>query len=122
MKIIARTLIILVAALVVVGIFGALNSAGAFSTLGPQGRGGFDGGRAFGRDFNGQPPTLPEGTRPNFERGGFGRGGGDRGGINAFGLSEVIRSLVMMTVVIVIIVLASKVLKRLRSGRAPRLV
>lgn len=121
MKIIVRTVIILVAALVVVGIASALNSAGAFANLELVGRGGFEGGRSFGQDFNGQPQTLPNGTRPNFERGGFGRGGGGRegrGGASIFGLSEVSRSIIMMTVVIVVIVLASKFLKRLRPNRS----
>ena len=116
MKIILRTLIILAAALAVVGIAGALNSAGAFGNLGPLGREGFEGGRPFEREFNGQLPT-----RPNFEQGGFQRGRGEgregRGGASAFGLSEVFKSLVMMTVVIVVIVPASKLLKRLRPNR-----
>ncbi len=125
MKIIVRTLIILAAALAVVGVASALNSAGAFGNLGLPGREGFEGGRSFGREFNGQPLTT--GTRPNFEQGGFQRGGlgrgeGDRegrGGASLLGLSEVIKSLVMMTVVIVVIVPASKLLKRLRSIKRP---
>ncbi len=122
MKIIARTLMILAAALVVVWIASALNSAGAFSSLGPLGREGFEGGREFGREFNGQLPTRPNFEQGGTQRGDFGRGRGDRarGGASVFGLAEISRSLVMMTVVIVIIVLAAQGLKRLRSGRAPR--
>ncbi|MBP7687548.1 MAG: hypothetical protein KA765_06565 [Thermoflexales bacterium] len=126
MKIIFRTVIILVAALVVVGIASALNSTGAFGNLNLIGREGFEGGRPFGREFNGQLPTSSDGTRPNFEQGGFqrGRGEGDRegrGGASAFGLSEVLKSLVMMTVVIVVIVPASKLLKRVGwRGSPPR--
>lgn len=116
MKIIFRTVIILVAALVVVGIASALNSAGAFGNLGSLGREGFGGGR----EFNGQPPALPDGTRPNFEQGGgfqrgdFGRGGGDReerGGANVFGLFEIGKNLLIMTVITVVIVLVSKSIK-----------
>jgi len=114
MKIVFRTLIILVVALVVVGIAGALNSAGAFGNLGPIGREGFGGGR----EFNGQPPTLPDGTRPNLEQGGgfqrgdLGRGGGNRGGVSVFGLSEVIKNLLIMTAITIVIVSVSKLIKR----------
>ena len=126
MKIIVRTLIILAAALAVVGVASALNSAGAFGNLEPLGREGFEGGRSFGREFNGQLPTLPEGTRPNFEqggfqRGGFGRGEGDRegrGGASLFGLSEIGRNLLIMTFITIVIVAASRTLKRLRSTRS----
>jgi hypothetical protein len=118
MKIVFRTLIILVAALVVVGIAGALNSAGTFDNLGPIGREGF----GDGREFNGQPPTLPDGTRPNleqgggFQRGGFGRGGSNRegrGGANVFGLAEIGKNLLIMTVITIVIVSVSKLIKRL---------
>jgi hypothetical protein len=119
-KIIFRTLIILMAALVVAGIAGALNSAGAFGNLGPIGREGFGGGR----EFSGQASIFPEGTRPNFEQGGFGRGGGDRegrSGANVFGLAEIGKNLLIMAVITVVIVLASKSIKRTgQRSSAPR--
>ncbi|MBI5563800.1 MAG: hypothetical protein HY870_02820 [Chloroflexi bacterium] len=124
MKIIVRISIILVAALVVVGIAGALNSVGAFSNLEPLGREGFEGGRPFGREFNGPLPT--DGARPKFEqdgfqRGGFGRSEGDReerGGASLFDLSGIGRNLLIMTIITIVIVLASRTLKQLRSTRS----
>jgi len=115
MKIIARTLMILAAALVVVWLASALNSAGALGNLGQLGHEGFE----SGREFNGQPPTRPNFEQGGLQRGGFGRGRGDREGRGAsvFDLAEITRSLVMMTVVIVVVVLASKLIKRLRPRR-----
>ncbi|MFN8495169.1 MAG: hypothetical protein U0350_46640 [Caldilineaceae bacterium] len=139
MKLIGRILLILAAALVVVGATIGLSRTSVGGRLfagrerfGERRLGGSTGdfnngnfaqrnlGAANGPNngFNNAPPSQTGATalgqqrfnRDNF-RGGFDRGG--RGGASLFGLTEVIRNLGIMSIVVAIVVLGS----RLVGGR-----
>jgi hypothetical protein len=119
-KIITRTLILLAAALVVVGITMALQSAGLLASVGAPG--GFE-GRPSGGSFEGGPP--PGGFTPGGEgmrhegfgdRGGFGdRHEGGRGGM--FNASEIVKNLGVTAVIIAVFVLLSRAFNAFRPQR-----
>ncbi|MEI7771784.1 MAG: hypothetical protein WCI67_17460 [Chloroflexales bacterium] len=113
MKIVTRTLIILAAALLVVGATLAVVSAGGAS--GP-------GGPGFGRDgFGRQPPAgSVEGQRRPGALPGGGAGFGDRGregGRGSFSAFEILKNLVIITVIIAFVSLLNQAGGRRRPRR-----
>ena len=146
MKLIGRILLILVAALLVVGATMGLARTSAGSTL-FAGRERFGerrtGGRGFTGDFNSgnfaqRNPGVANGTNNGFNNalpgqtgqaatgqqrfnrgdfpGGFERGG--RGGASLFGLTEVIRNLGIMSIVVALVVLGSRLVGERRRAIA----
>ncbi|NTW97660.1 MAG: hypothetical protein HGB28_03835 [Oscillochloris sp.] len=120
MKILTRTLILLVAAMVVVGITMALQSAGLLAVAG-------GGERRPSGDFaeGSRPPGfMPggEGMRPEGfggHREGFGdREGGHEGGRSGiFAAGELVRNLVITAVIIALVSLLSRAVRTLRPQR-----
>lgn len=112
MKLIGRTLIILAAALVVVG--------GTFAYV----QSGFAGGgrdrfaeRAggFARPANpGQPGFGPSAGRGEFGRGEFGPGGRDRGP-SLFGIGEIIKDLAIIGIIVAVVTTLTGALSRRRD-------
>ncbi|WP_129632864.1 hypothetical protein [Candidatus Oscillochloris fontis] len=120
MKIITRTLILLVAALVVVAITMGFSSAGLLTFLGSNDNHAppaFSQGAAPSGFMPDSTQEHQEGFRP---RGGHGEG---RGGnhINnepsLLGGAEIIKNLILTTVIIVGVVLFSRVFRSLRASR-----
>jgi len=119
-KIIIRTLILLAAALVIVGITMALQSAGLIASVGDPG--GFEGRPSGGFAQGGPPPGgfTPGGEGMRHEgfgdRGGFGdRHEGGRGG--TFNASELVKNLGITAVIIAVFVLLSRAFSTLRPKR-----
>ena len=106
MNILKRTLIILVAALVVVGGTVAVAQAGWLNNI------GFGVGREFRPEGQQFPGGVEGSVRPQFDEGGFPdgdfRGGGERGG-SLFGIGELIKNLVVVSGIFAVVVAVSLV-------------
>ncbi|MBK9712687.1 MAG: hypothetical protein IPO81_15455 [Kouleothrix sp.] len=105
MKIVARTLAILAAALLVVGatyVYASSSSAAGFEE-----RGGF-----------GRPQIGEQGPPGGFDHGGFDRERG--GGPSLFGIGEVIKNFVIIGVIVAVVSLATRLLPRRPAGSGPR--
>lgn len=109
MKIVARTLAILAAALLVVGATYVYASSG--SAAGFEERGGF-----------GRPQIGEQGRPGGFDGAGFPeRGGHGRdGGPSLFGIGEVIKNFAIIGVIVAIVSLATRLLPRRPAGSGSR--
>ena len=120
MKIIGRTLIILLAALIVIGATVALANSGLISNTGnrfPEGRGELGEGGFSPGDFQrlGEGVFQGEGFRPERGPGGRSEGGFGRG-LNLFSW---IKNLAIIGVIVVGVVLIERILPRKRRPIAP---
>jgi len=116
-KIIGRTLVFLLAAMIVLAGVNALNSAGVLSSVpgGPP-EGGFQPNSTAQTSTDG---TLSTTTQPNFERGGE----HESEGFSLTGLTTVAKNLGQMSIIIAVVALVTRLLKKLtstrRSNRSP---
>lgn len=116
MNMIGRTLVILAAALVVVGLTFAAVRAGVVGGVGGEFR-----GERPGRPFEqvqssatgGQPATQPQ--RGEFERRGPGREGG-----GIFGVVEVLKNALIIGVIVAVVSLFQRLTQRSQTGQPNR--
>ncbi|EFO80910.1 hypothetical protein OSCT_1240 [Oscillochloris trichoides DG-6] len=119
MKIITRTLILLAAALVVVGITWGVSSAGLLTAVGSgdnHARPAFSQGSAPPGFMPNTTQEHQEGFRP---RGGHGEGRGHH--VNnepsLLGAAEIIKNLILTGIIVALVVLLSRVFGALRGAR-----
>jgi hypothetical protein len=121
MKILLRTLIILAAALVVVGGLYAFAQSPAGQAMRAAGPGGHEGGPPAGfesRRFEGAPGAgFPGGERPGGFDGHEGRGGH---GPSLLGLVEVGKNLAIVAVSVILVALGARLLQLGRRDRPRR--
>ncbi len=109
MKIFTRTALILVAAMLVVGLFYALVQSPWGTALGTGGHHGEDGAHA---SFVGG--ARPEGFAGRERPEGF--AGHEERGASLFGLAEVLKNLIIVAVIVMLITLGSRLFRNRRDG------
>jgi len=110
-KIIGRTLVLLLAAAIVLAGVNALNSAGVLSSVPGGFEGGFQPNSAAQTSIDG---TISTTTRPAFQRG---EGDHASEGFSLTGLTTVAKNLGQMSLIVAVIVLVTRALKLIDKRR-----